>query len=85
MRRLLEALMPSCREVTSLLAADELASASWARRAAVRLHLSMCEHCSRLARQLRVIAQGLRAAWAPRPREDAAALKRRVLERLRRA
>jgi hypothetical protein len=48
--------MLSCREVTSLTASDRLASAGFRQRLAVRLHLLMCRHCRRYARQLRAMA-----------------------------
>jgi anti-sigma factor ChrR (cupin superfamily) len=82
MMRLMAAMMPSCREVTSLLASDDAASASWMKRILIRVHLSMCEHCARLARQLRAISQTLRLAWAPLPANDNEPLKRRILDRL---
>lgn len=84
MMTLMSAVMPSCREVTGLLASGDEESASWMSRMRVRLHLSMCAHCSRFARQLRVIAQAVRSLWAPASAGDAESLKRRILDRLRR-
>ncbi len=52
--------MLSCREVVSLVASDELASAGWRRRLAVRLHWLMCRYCRRYAVQLRAIAEATR-------------------------
>ncbi|MDE2142671.1 MAG: hypothetical protein KGJ84_09700 [Elusimicrobia bacterium] len=84
MMKLMSAMMPSCREVTGLLASGDVESASWLSRAKVRLHLAMCVHCSRFARQLRVISQAARAVWAPNSAGDTESLKRRILDRLRR-
>ncbi len=52
--------MLSCREVVRLVASDELASAGWRRRLAVRLHWLMCRYCRRYAVQLRAIAEATR-------------------------
>ena len=83
MMNLMARLMPSCREVTGLLASGELESVPRMKHLLVRLHLSMCAHCSRFARQLRVISRALRAAWVPSAAPGADALKSRILERLR--
>lgn len=83
MMRLMSAMMPSCREVTKLLASGDAASASWMKRMSVRVHLSMCRHCARLARQLQAISETLRSAWAPSSANCGEPLKRRILDRLR--
>lgn len=81
MKRLMSIVMPSCREVTTFLASE--VESSWWRRATVWMHLSMCEHCSRFARQLRFISQALRTAWSPASFAVAESLKRRIIDRLR--
>ena len=83
MMNLMARFMPSCREVTGLLASGELESVPRMKRILVRLHLSMCAHCSRFARQLHAISGALRAAWAPSAAPGADALTRRIRERLR--
>lgn len=50
--------MIRCKEVATLLSSDLFASKSLLKRMEIRLHLMMCEHCSRLLKQLK----GLRAA-----------------------
>jgi hypothetical protein len=50
--------MIPCKEVAKLLSSDQVASLRWWKRVELRLHLAMCKHCSRFARQL----QQLRAA-----------------------
>lgn len=50
--------MISCRDVAKLLTSDELVSQSRWKRLEVRLHLRMCDYCTRLARQI----ERLRAA-----------------------
>ncbi len=67
--------MLRCREVVRLVASDELADTGRARRLAVRMHLAMCRHCRRYARQIREIGRAARAIWAPGA-EDAASLRR---------
>ncbi len=52
--------MISCRNVSKLLMEDRLASQSRWTRMQVRLHLAMCDLCSRLARQLEQIRSAAR-------------------------
>lgn len=77
-------MLPSCREVSRCLAEGALETAPWHRRLLVRLHLSMCVHCSRFARQLQLIGRAWRERYAvPLSPERLEALKRRLLARLR--
>ena len=55
--------MPNCKEVTRLIASDELADASWSYRVLVRLHLLMCRHCRGYAAQLRAMGAAARDRW----------------------
>ena len=52
--------MISCKDVAKLLMSDELSAQSWWRRMEVRLHLSMCDLCSRLARQIKQMCSAAR-------------------------
>ena len=52
--------MISCKNVATLLTSDQLQSQSWWKRVEVRLHLAMCDFCSRLARQLEQLRSGAR-------------------------
>ena len=52
--------MLNCKEVTRLIASDELADAVWLKRALVGLHLMMCRHCKGYAVQLRAIGAAAR-------------------------
>lgn len=83
MMRLMAAMMPTCREVTNLLASGDEASASRIKRLQLLIHLSMCRHCARLARQLQAISATLRLAWAPSTAGEYEPLKRRIVDRLR--
>lgn len=76
-------LIAPCREAAAALASGEEPSASWWRRAALRIHLAMCAHCARLRRQFAAISEGLRSAWSPSRLSEIEPLKRRILERLR--
>jgi hypothetical protein len=54
--------MISCKNVATLLMADQLQAQSWWRRMEVRLHLAMCRFCSRLARQIEQMRSATRRA-----------------------
>jgi hypothetical protein len=47
--------MIRCKEVATLLSTDQLASQTVWRRTGVRLHLMMCRHCRRFARQIALL------------------------------
>jgi hypothetical protein len=49
-----------------MVAADEVRSAGFARRVAVRLHLMMCNNCRRFAREIDLLGRVSRSL----PRED---------------
>ena len=68
--------MPNCKEVSRLIASDELADAVWSDRALARLHLLMCRHCRGYAAQLRAIGA------AARHRSDSYVVDRASFERL---
>ncbi|MBI5631309.1 MAG: zf-HC2 domain-containing protein [Elusimicrobia bacterium] len=81
---IMDGLLPTCREVTRKLAEGEFEILPWHRRLLARLHLGMCGHCSRFARQLGLISEALRKAWKRKP--DPGTLdgaKRRILSALR--
>ncbi len=67
--------MMSCREAAELVASDGLEGAGWGRRLGVRLHLLMCRHCRRYARQLRAIGACAKERWGSQA-EDPATLQR---------
>jgi hypothetical protein len=56
--------MLKCRELSQLVATDELASGGWLRRLEVRMHLMMCRHCSGYAEQLKKLGIAARSLWA---------------------
>lgn len=71
--------MPSCRQVARALSTGELEGSPLSRRLAVRLHLLLCQHCRRYARQIRAIGTAARQVMGGQEGE------RESLERLRRA
>ncbi len=75
--------MMSCREVGELVAGDGLEGAGWGQRLRVRLHLLMCRHCRRYARQLRAIGACVRERWGPEADDPATLerLERSILDR----
>jgi hypothetical protein len=52
--------MIRCKEVATLISSDLLASKSLLKRVEIRLHLMMCEHCSRLLRQMKQLRAAAR-------------------------
>jgi hypothetical protein len=48
----MEQAMISCKNVAKLILSDQLQAQTWWKRMEVRLHLAMCEFCSRLVRQV---------------------------------
>ena len=45
-------LMRNCKEVTALVVAREDRDLPWAERAALRVHMAMCQACPRFERQV---------------------------------
>ncbi len=78
--------MIDCRTVAQLLSSEDFSKQGYLRRAEIRLHLWMCRHCSRFARQIEQIREAARAmkasleAKAQGSEEDR--LEDRILRRL---
>lgn len=53
--------MLSCKEVSLLISQSYDARLTWRQRLAVRLHLLICEACSRFAKQMRFLRRAGRA------------------------
>ncbi len=76
--------IPPCREVASRLARGDFEGTSWRARLVAHVHLLMCRHCRRFARQIRIVSEGLRASWKENlRRESLDAAQRRILSRLK--
>ena len=76
-------MMLKCRELTRMIASDELPEARWPVRMGGWLHLLMCRDCRRYATQIRALAAGARRSWGPETEDSARLdqLERRILER----
>ena len=73
--------MLRCKQVSTMMARDDLAEAGPWLRLKVRLHLMMCRHCTRYAEQLRAIGVKARENFRPSDeRPDIEDLRRRILE-----
>lgn len=72
--------MISCNQVARLLTSDQLQSQSWWKRVEVRLHLALCDFCSRLAKQLEQLRSGARETREEN--EADAGLEDRLIRRL---
>ena len=75
-------MMPSCKEVTTAVASDELARRPWGERLMMRLHLMMCWHCRRYAAQLAAIGDAARRLYRRQPPPDES-LQQSILDSLR--
>jgi hypothetical protein len=56
--------MPCCREVAEAIASDRLEVSSPSRRFAIWMHLLLCGHCRRYARQMRAIGVAARDVFS---------------------
>ncbi|MGB3565088.1 MAG: hypothetical protein WBH85_15205 [Thermoanaerobaculia bacterium] len=76
--------MPTCREVSRSIAADELPAAGWRRRLSTKLHLLMCRHCRRYSRQLRAMGEAARHILSDKSPDPAAhqRLRSSILDQL---
>lgn len=72
--------MSTCKEITRIIASGELDSSSVGAKFRVRMHVLLCRHCRRYARQLRAIAAAARAHWSRDPDDDdVEALQERIV------
>ena len=55
--------MLSCKEVGRTISSDGLELAHWRQKLSVQMHLLMCRHCRRYARQLRAIGASAAALY----------------------
>ncbi|MEE8278465.1 MAG: anti-sigma factor [Thermoanaerobaculia bacterium] len=76
--------MPTCKEVSTAIASEEIESFGWRRRLVVWMHLLMCRHCRRYAAQMRAIGAAARDLVLGRGEDPdmLQELERRILERV---
>ncbi len=73
--------MLRCKQVSAMVARDDLADAGPWLRLKVRLHLMMCRHCARYAAQIKAIGVKARERFqSSKERSDVDDLQRRILE-----
>ena len=76
--------MITCEEVSTLISTDALQAQSAWRRMNVRLHLMMCRHCRRFARQVALLGRAARDLGAIYDAEMALDFEDRIRNRVRR-
>jgi len=74
--------MMSCREVSTLVSTGQRPDLPLRKRMGIWMHLSMCQHCRRFWRQLRVLDRAVRSIVIGFERDMPAGLERRIVERL---
>ena len=73
--------MLRCKQVTTMVARDDLADAGPWLRLKIRLHLMMCRHCARYAAQIRAIGAKARERFhSSDERTNVEDLQQRILE-----
>jgi len=78
--------MLRCKQVTTMVAHDDLVDAGAWLRLRVRLHLMICRHCARYAAQIRELGERMRERFTHEDEPvDAEALQRRILDSARSA
>lgn len=78
--------MLRCKQVTVMVARDELADAGLWLRLKVRAHLMMCRHCARYVAQLRSIGDKAREQFGPQAESpDHQDLQQRILDAARKS
>ena len=78
--------MLRCKQVTTIVAHDDLVDAGLWLRLRVRLHLLMCRHCARYAAQIRDLGLKMRERFRHEDEEfDTEELQRRILDSAARA
>lgn len=75
--------MIRCKEVATLLSTDQVTYQSVWRRIAVRVHLMMCRHCRRFARQLTLLKHAAAELGAAFDKEVSADFEQRLQRKLR--
>lgn len=74
--------MPNCKEVSKIIAGDELEGAGPGMRLSVWFHLLMCKYCRRYSRQISAVGEVMRAIHARRPTPEEEVKLERMKEML---
>ncbi len=76
--------MYSCSQVVKWISSDEYLTAGFFKKLGIRLHLLMCQYCSKYLEQLRTLAATLRQTKTIIPASEVEDAKGRILEQLSR-
>ena len=78
-------MMLKCREVSRLVASDDVVDLGFFKRLELRLHLMMCRHCAGYAAQIRSLGDGARkiAEHETCPPERLEEIEREIIEHTR--
>ncbi len=74
--------MYRCSEVVRLISSDEYMAAGVLKKLQIRLHLAMCENCSKYVRQLRALAAAVRKTADAVSASEIQSAKSHILQRL---
>jgi hypothetical protein len=74
--------MYRCSEVVRLVSSDEYLTAGLLKKLHIRLHLAMCEKCSRYVRQMRALAAYVRETAESVSASEIQRAKSDILQRL---
>jgi len=74
--------MYRCSEVVRLISSDEYLSGGLFKKLGIRLHLAMCKHCKKYARQLRALAAAVRKMSDGVPASELEKAKIQILQNL---
>lgn len=82
--------MLNCKETAYAVSTEDVVPVGWGQRLAVRLHLMMCRHCRRYAKQMQAMGNAARDVFqhppkdpsSPESPENLAKLQSDILDRL---
>lgn len=72
--------MYRCSEVVRLVSSDEYLTARLLKKLQIRLHLAMCDNCSKYVRQLRALAAAIRRTTDTVPHSEIETAKSHILK-----
>lgn len=77
--------MMNCKQAVRMLSSEE--QLSWPRKVELRLHLLMCQHCSKYAKQLELLKSGFKTLFDedqdPLDSDKAKELKYKILSKVK--
>jgi len=73
--------MLNCKTVVKKISSDE--KISWMHRLEIKLHLMMCHHCGKYAKQLKLISTGLKKALSLISTKDVKKVEDQVIQKMK--